>query len=177
MRFTSHLTTTNPGIIKSGREYLGAIMDPKKEISIEEYVDQRRWLLNNGLITDDVKNQLFLYGSIVHKDIQAVELHVEPLTKLIQYKVYANTDLIKKIAQYHVLSKSTSLFGMWRFKRLLKKEGVLDFQRVLNNFVKDFCGPKWSVTVETVDFNSYVEGLGEQGEIDGRSQQSNQLPD
>ena len=116
-------------------------MDPKKEISIEEYVDQRRWLLNNGLITDDVKNQLFLYGSIVHKDIQAVELHVEPLTKLIQYKVYANTDLIKKIAQYHVLSKSTSLFGMWRFKRLLKKEGIKVKDNTIIDFEKHFWDP------------------------------------
>jgi hypothetical protein len=66
---------------------------------------------------------------------------------------------------------------MWRFKRLLKKEGALDFQQVLNNFVRDFCGPKWGVTVEIVDFNSYVEELGEQSETDGRSQQSNQLPD
>ena len=152
-------------------------MDPKKEMNLEEYVDQRRWLLNNGLITDDVKNQLFFCGSIVHKEVQAVEVDIEADKKLVQYKIYINQDLIAKIAQYQVLSKSTTLFGMWRFKRLLKKEGALDFQQVLGNFVRDFCGPKWSVTVDIVDFNSYVEGLGEQSETDGRSQQSNKLPD
>lgn len=151
-------------------------MDPKKEMNLEEYVDQRRWLLNNGLITDDVKNQLFFCGSIVHKEVQAVEVDIEADKKLVRYKIYIEKDLIDKIAQYQVLSKSTTLFGMWRFKRLLKKEGALDFQQVLNNFVRDFCGPKWSVTVEIVDFNSYVEELGEQSETDGRSQQSNQLP-
>ena len=152
-------------------------MDQKKEINLEEYVDQRRWLLNNGLITDDVKNQLFLYGSIVHREVQAVELDIEADKKLVKYKIYIDTNLVKKIAKYDVLSKSTTLLGMWRFKRLLKKEGALDFQKILSNFVRDFCGPKWSVTVETVDFNSYIEGLEEQSETDGRSQQSNQLPD
>lgn len=152
-------------------------MDQKKEMNLEEYVDQRRWLLNNGLITDDVKNQLFFCGSIVHKDVQAVEVEIIPETKLVQYRIYVDQDLIKKIGQYFVLSKSTSLFGMWRFKRFLKKEGALDFQQILNKFVKDFCGQKWNVAVDIVDFNSYVEGLGEQSGPDGESQQSNQLPD
>lgn len=152
-------------------------MDPKKEMNLEEYVDQRRWLLNNGLITDDVKNQLFFCGSIVHKEVQAVEVDVVPEQKLVKYRIYIEQDLIKKIAKYFVLSKSTSVFGMWRFKRILKKEGALDFQQILSTFVKDFCGPKWNVTVEIVDFNTYVEGLGEQSETDGRSQQSNKLPD
>lgn len=152
-------------------------MDQKKEMNLEEYVDQRRWLLNNGLITDDVKNQLFFCGSIVHKDVQAVEVEIVPETKLVQYRIYVDQDLIKKIGQYFVLSKSTSLFGMWRFKRFLKKEGALDFQQILNKFVKDFCGQKWNVAVDIVDFNSYVEGLGEQSGPDGESQQSNQLPD
>lgn len=154
-------------------------MDSNKEVNLEEYVDQRRWLLNNGLITDDIKNQLFLCGSVVHKEVQAVEVNLDLVAeqKLVHYTIYVESSLLKKIAQYNVLSKSTTLFGMWRFKRLLKKEGSLDFQQILNKFVKDYCGPKWSVTVKTVDFNSYVEGLGEQSETDGQSQQSNKLSD
>lgn len=152
-------------------------MDPKKEVNLEEYVDQRRWLLNNGFITDDVKNQLFFCGSIAHKEVQAVELDLEPEKKLVHYKIYVNSDLIKKISRYYALSKSTSLFGMWQFKRFLKKEGALDFNQILNKLVKDFCGPTWSATVSVIDFNTYVEGLGEQSEIGGRSQQFDQLPE
>lgn len=154
-------------------------MEPKKDINLEEYVDQRRWLLNNGLITDDIKNQLFLCGSVVHKEVQAVELDLDLTSenKVVNYKIYVNDNLLKQIERYNVLSKSTSLWGMWRFKRLLKKEGSLDFQQILTKFVKDYCGPKWSVTVQTVDFNSYIEGLGEASGTDGRDQQSNQLPE
>lgn len=153
-------------------------MDSKnKQVSLDEYVDQRRWLLNNGFVTDDVKNQLFFCGSIVHKDVQAVELDLEPHTKSVKYRIYVNADLIKKIDKYYVLSKSTSLFGMWRFKRFLKKEGALDFQQILTNLVQDFCGPKWSVIVEVVDFNTYVEGLeGALGD-NGESAQNGQRTD
>lgn len=133
----------------------------KKELNLEEYVDQRRWLLNNGLVTDDVKNQLFFCGSIVHRDVQAIELKIDSEDKHVYYKIYVDRDLLNKIEKYHDLSKSDSLFDMWRFKRLLKKEGSLDFNKVLNNFVKDFCGPKWKVSVDTLDFGTYVEGFGE----------------
>ena len=146
-------------------------MDPKKEINLEEYVDQRRWLLNNGFITDDVKNQLFFAGSIAHKEVQAVELDLEPEKKLVHYKIYVGSDLIEKIALYHSLSKSTTLFGMWRFKRFLKREGALDFHQILNKLVKDFCGPTWIATVSVLDFDSYVDELGEQSDTAGSGQQ------
>lgn len=151
-------------------------MDSKKEVSMEEYVDQRRWLLNNGFITDDVKNQLFFAGSIAHKEVQAVELDLEPENKKVHYKIYVDSKLIKKIGQYQALSKSTTLFGMWRFKRFLKREGALDFTQILNKLVKDFCGPTWLATVQVVDFNDYVEGLGEQSDTAEPYQQSDQPP-
>lgn len=146
-------------------------MDSKKDMNLEEYVDQRRWLLNNGFITDDVKNQLFFCGSIAHREVQAVELDLEADKKLVKYRIYVNPDLLKKIEKYYVLSKSTSLFGMWRFRRFLKKEGALDFQQILGKLVKDFCGPTWNVTVDMVDFNTYIEGLGEQSESAVQHQQ------
>jgi len=131
----------------------------KKDIEIEEYVDQRRWLLNNGLVTDDVKNQLFFCGSIVHKNVQAVELKINPEEKHIHYVIYVDSNLLKSINKYYNLSKSSSLIDMWRFKRLLKKEGSLDFSKVLSAFVRDFCGPSWNVSVETIDFKDYIDSL------------------
>ena len=149
----------------------------KKEINLEEYVDQRRWLLNNGLVTDDVKNQLFFCGSIVHKEVQAVELDIDVDRKIVNYTIYVNGDLLSLIDKYNVLSKSDSLLGMWRFKRMLKKHGSLDFSAILNSFVRDFCGPKWSAIAKTVDFDSYIDGLGEQSEPERTGQQSDKLHD
>lgn len=144
---------------------------------IAEMMDQHRWLLNNGLVPDNAKNQLFFYGSIVHKSVQAVELTLEPEKRLVKYTIYVNPDLLKNIELYHRLSKSAGLISMWRFKRLLKKHGSLDFQQLLSKFVKDFCGPMWKTEVVTVDFNNYIEEVGESSDNGGPSQQDNQLPD
>ena len=130
-----------------------------EKADVTEIMDSDRWLLNNGLVSDTIKNQLFFCGSIVHKDVQAVEVRVTPEKKLVDYIIYATPDLITKIAQYQKLSSSKSIFGLWRFKRLLKREGCLDFQRILNSFVTDYCGPGWTTQASILSFDSYVDSL------------------
>lgn len=147
-----------------------------EKTDVTEIMDSDRWLLNNGLVSDNVKNQLFFCGSIVHKDVQAVEVKVTPEKKLVDYIVYVGPELLKKVAQYNKLSTSKSIFGMWKFKRLLKKEGCLDFQTILNSFVKDYCGPKWHVMVNIISFDSYVDSLEANNE-DGGDGFFNKPPD
>ncbi len=153
---------------------------------LAEFVDQQRWLLNNGLVPDSVKNQLFFYGSIVHPEVQAVDVKIRPEDKFVDYTVYFTKKTINKMEKYHKLSTATSLFGMWRFKRFLKKEGSLNFQSMLNSFVKDFCGQAWSTKVTVMDFDVYIDNLkieesqgsiGVEGGTDGQSQPVNKLPD
>lgn len=135
-----------------------------EKTDVTQIMDSDRWLLNNGLVSDNVKNQLFFCGSIVHKDVQAVEVKIRPETKLVDYIIYVTPELIKKIAKYNKLSVSKSVFGMWRFKRLLKQEGCLDLQRVLNSFVTDYCGPKWIAKASVISFDSYVDSLEAENE-------------
>lgn len=144
---------------------------------LAEMVDQQRWLLNNGLVPDSVKNQLFFFGSVVHLDVQAVEVEIRPDQKKVDYIVYVNKDLQKKINKYRQLSTATSLFGMWQFKRFLKREGSLDFQRMLSSFVADFCGPGWSANVTVSDFDVYVDTIGAEGGPDTTSQQPDKPAD
>ena len=141
---------------------------------LAEYLDQQRWLMNNGLVPNSVENQLFFYGSIVHTEVQAVEVKIRPEIKNVDYTIYVDKDLIKRMEKYRKLSAATSLFGLWRFKRFLKKEGSLDFHSMLNSFVKDFCGPQWSAKVSVADFDKYVDSIGVEGELGGQSQQPDQ---
>lgn len=133
---------------------------------LADYIDNQRWLMNNGLLNDAAKNQLFVYGSIVHKDVQAVELNIDVATKNVSYQIFVTRSLMNKIATYKKLSTSKGFFDMWKFKRLLTKEGNLNFQHVLTRFVKDFCGPKWTAVVEIQDVESYVEGFKDSGEAE-----------
>lgn len=130
-------------------------MDSK---ALAEYVDQHRWLLNNGLFNDGIKNQLFLYGSVAHKEVKAVEVDISVENKRVSYKLYFNKNMLDKIELFKKLSKESGLIGMWRFKRMLKKEGNLHLDHLLNQFIKDYCGPKWNAEVQTLDVTGYVEG-------------------
>lgn len=147
-----------------------------EKTDVTEIMDSDRWLLNNGLVSDNVKNQLFFCGSIVHKDVQAVEVRVIPEKKLVDYIIYVTPGLLAKIAQYQKLSSSKSIFGLWRFKRLLKREGCLDFQKVLNSFVTEYCGPKWIAKASVIGFDSYVDSIEADNE-DSRDGELHKSPD
>ena len=144
---------------------------------LAEYIDQQRWLLNNGLVPDSVKNQLFFYGSVIHKDVQAVEARIVAEEKTVEYVIYFKKDMLDKISKYKELSAATSLFGMWRFKRFLQKEGSMDFHNILNQFVTEFCGPKWATKLTIADFDAYVDSIGEESGSDEPSQQFDKLAD
>ena len=147
-------------------------MDDKQ---LSEYLDQSRWLLNNGMANDQVKNQLFMFGSIVHKDVQAIELAIVPETKQVKYQIFFKDEILKKLDKFKALSTRTDMIGLWLFKRFLKKEGNLNLTGILNKFVKEFCGPKWSAVVEVANFDQYFDG--DQGGDAGSGWNFNQLPD
>jgi hypothetical protein len=149
-------------------------MDQQEKFTLDEMLNTQRWLLNNGLVPDSVKNQLFFYGSIVHTEVQAVEVKIRPETKTVDYIIYIQKDLLAKLDLYKQLSTSTSLFGLWRFRRLLRKEGSLDWHSMLNSFVRDFCGPAWNAKLTVADIDAYTDSIGVEDGAGGQSQQPDQ---
>lgn len=134
-----------------------------------EYLDQTRWLCDNGFLTSDIKNTLYGYASIVHKDVKAIHLATDVGTKTLHYEIYVDNCLLKKINRYMAdivrynititkksLSISDFLF-IWRFKRFVKREGNLDFSQVLKRFVKDLLGDKWKVNVNVLNIEDFKE--------------------
>jgi hypothetical protein len=126
---------------------------------VEEILDQHRWLMNNGLINDLHKDTLYLYGTLVHKDVQAVELSIDVESKSLSYIIYVGTSLYKSYMTYQELRTTTTVFGLLRLKFLLKRMGNLNFMAILNSFVKDYCGPNWKVGLEIKDFKYYEDGF------------------
>ena len=137
--------------------------------ALHKMLDHQRWLMNNGLINDMHKDQLYVFGAILHREIDAVELDIDVENKIVNYHLYIGDGLKKKIRKYNELALSKGIFGMWRFKKLLEKEGNLNFSTLINRFVKDYCGPKWGSRVEVVDVEDYIDGYQEQ-----RSEQTDQ---
>ena len=65
-----------------------------------DQIDHQRWLIDNGFINDLHKDNLFLYGTLVHIDIEAVEVRVDVEKKIIDYDLYVGPSLRKRMNQY-----------------------------------------------------------------------------
>jgi hypothetical protein len=128
-------------------------------LSSNDHIDHQRWLMENGFINDLHKDTLYMYGAICHLKIEAVEVRVVVEKKTVEYDLYMSKALLDKVQLYQELSGSTSIIGLWRFKRLIKKEGNLRFDAILTKFVKDYLGPKWSVVTKLKDIKEYEEGF------------------
>lgn len=124
---------------------------------VYEHVDQHRWLLNNGLFTDQAKDTLYLYGAIINQSITAVEVSVNSNTKIVKYIVYAPNSLLRDYDRYQALKGTGSILGMWKLKRLLKRHGNLEFLKILSGFVKTYCGPAWSVELDLKESSEYED--------------------
>lgn len=126
-------------------------------IDIEQYIDQQRWLLNNGLVSEMTKNNLYVYGSIVHRDVKALEVQIDAAAKKVHYVIFLPTSIIKIHNKYQALKGSAGLWDLWHLRGLLRKHGNLDMGSILNTFVKDYCGPMWNATIEIRNESEYRE--------------------
>ena len=118
---------------------------------LAEIVDHQRWLLNSGLINAEIKNNLFLYGAMVHIDVTDVYMQFDPDRKELRYTLFATKRLLKKLVTFNELKTADSFWELWKLKRLLKKEGNLNFNVIIQRFIKDYCGDSWKVVVKIVD--------------------------
>ena len=134
-------------------------------LDTNDHVDHQRWLMENGFINDLHKDNLYMYGAICHLEIEAVEVQIDVAKKVVEYDLYMQTALLSKIKLFSKLRSSTSIIGLWRFKKLVKKQGNLDFNSVLTNFVKDYLGPKWSVITNLKDVSNYEEGFKPESDV------------
>lgn len=124
---------------------------------ILEKVDIERWRLNAGTVSYEMQNNLFMYGSILHKNIAAVHAAIDVENKVVDYKIYCPQSLLKTIALFQELRTKKSLWSLWRLSRLLKKEGNLDFEVMLNNYVGTLCGAPWKAKLELLHESLYSE--------------------
>ena len=140
------------------RKRLLNILEIKMSETLMERVDQQRWLLNNGLVTDEAKNNVYIYGTLVNKEVKAVEVSLDVENKKIHYTLYFSNSFLKDYNKFNELVGTESIFGLFRLRRILKKHGNLNIGGILKSFVSDYCGPNWTVTYELKDVKEYIDG-------------------
>ena len=124
-----------------------------------DHLAHQQWLLNHGFINDLHKDNLYGYGSLIHKEVSAVYVKIDHTNKKVDYSIYVTYRLLTAVSKYNKLRDSDSMWGMWRFKRFLKKEGNLNFSFIINKFVQDYCGQKWSADLQLFSIREYKDDL------------------
>jgi hypothetical protein len=79
----------------------------------------------------------------------------------VSYQVFVSKSLYSLIHKHETLSKDDSIIGLWRFKRLISKEGDLRFNNTLNAMIKDYCGSSWSTDLIVRPIAEYVDDLSD----------------
>ena len=127
----------------------------KKELA--SLIDHKRWLLNNGLADEGIKNDLFVYGAICHPKVKSVDCAIDVLKKVVAYNIFLDDGDYDDLMKFARLSTDKSLIGMWRFRRMLKKHSNLHVHAILQRCIKDYCGPKWNAEVKVLRLKDYVD--------------------
>ena len=133
-------------------------------LGLTDHLAHQQWLLSHGFINDLHKDNLFAFGSLIHSDVRAVHVKIAHEKKTVNYDIYVDRSLIKSLAKYKKLVNTTSIFGLWKLKRLIKKEGNLNFNFIIDKFTKDYCGKDWKAKLKVVDIAEYKDDLSDEKE-------------
>jgi hypothetical protein len=123
--------------------------------------------MNNGFINDLHKDNLYMYGAILNVNVMAVELDIHIESKTVSYKLYCNNKLLRALDKYKRLKDSKNIFSLWRLRRLLRKNGLLDYGAILNSFVRSYCGDQWKAECSILRSSDYKDGFEEQKSLPG----------
>jgi hypothetical protein len=122
-----------------------------------ELLDQQRWLMNNGLFSDEAKNNIYVYGSLVNSNVSAVEVAIDVEKKVIAYKLYVSSKYLVALNKFNGIRFNAGFFALIRKYFLLKRYSNFDLLKVLKSFINDYCGPSWNVTMILIDEKEYQD--------------------
>jgi len=122
--------------------------------------DTDRWLLSNNLISIHLKNDLFVYGAISHEEhVKALKVSIDLSKKQVNYVLFVPQRVLKASEYIKYNKNSSNLLKLIKVLFIHKRYGNLNFDIILNKFVKDRCGNDWSAHSELEDIKKYKEDI------------------
>ena len=117
-------------------------------MSIGDFLDTEKWLMRFGMVSDAAKNDIYLYGYLIHPTlVNNVEVGIDCEKKLVKYEIWISKKLYKAHLSFLKLRYKEDLISLFRTWFLCKKYGRLNFNTILEKFISDRCGEEWKVEV------------------------------
>lgn len=129
---------------------------PQTLEEIEQLVGTDRWLMNSGLVTESVQQNLLLYGYLSSSLVDDVEVEIKPAEKWIKFQLYMKRKNLKKYSRFAKAwakygGDVTSLWGKWRKLRLCRHGVYMNIDRNLRKLVGDYL-PNFKVLIEVLPY-------------------------
>lgn len=124
---------------------------------IDRSLSTSRWLLENGLIDESIRENLVCYGYLASEDVVDFEVTFDIKKKSIHYRFFLEKEGLDRYNKYLRIAgkKPTSIFGKWLKLRALKKlipDGghCINIESNIKLFLRNFL-PDFSVRIDIYD--------------------------
>lgn len=121
-----------------------------------DYVDHHKWLVNNNILTDQVKDTIAMGGYCLLEDVRDVNTSIDFNGKSVHYKIvipdklHDNIMLLKRFSD----GQSVGFFESLRLKKFIKNKKKNDelglgynLEDIGNSFIKNYLSKEWSVKI------------------------------
>jgi hypothetical protein len=121
-----------------------------------DYVDHHKWLVNNNILTDHVKDTIAMGGYCLLEEVKDVKTSIDFNDKIVTYsllipdKLYENIELLNRFNS----GENIGLFESFRLKKFIKNKKESDeiglgynLEEIGNRFIKNYLTKDWSVKI------------------------------
>jgi hypothetical protein len=124
---------------------------------MEGYVGHHEWLVNNNLLTDEMKDNVAMCGYCLVEDVMDVSTSIDFNTKTVQYRLLLPSELYNnlKLLERFNSGESVGFFDTLKLKKFIKTKKENDetgmgyrLDEIGNKFIRAYLDKEWSVSVE-----------------------------
>ena len=128
---------------------------------MEQFIDHHTFLVQSGLFTDEMKDNVSMAGYCIIEHVKEVETSIDFNENIVTYNLLLPSELCENIRLLYRFKNKESI-GFWnslKLKKFLKNKrqaeienenGIAGYEldEIANKFVKNYLNNKWSAKVE-----------------------------
>jgi len=127
------------------------------------YIDHHQWLVNNNMLTDQIKDNIAMGGYCLIEGVKDVNTSIDFNDKIVHYSIilpdglYSDLMLLKKFNS----GKDIGFFESIRLKKFLKIKKENDenglgynLENIGNRFIRTYLNKEWSVKIDLIKESS-----------------------
>lgn len=128
------------------------------------FIDHHKWLVENNLLTDEIKNNVAMAAYLIVEEVKDAQTRMDFNANTVSFKLVLPDTLFNniKLLERYEKTKDIGFFEMRRLKKFLELKRLNDemgmgyrLDDIANKFVRGYLTDKWRATVIIVSEKDY----------------------